>query len=217
MEKIALFFLFTLFLISCEKNNIGSVDKENLLNSNLINFGNLDDSLKSLLEPSYDFIFVEAEQIPSDTFDYYKVILSQENVDSFQIFTNFMKNNCSNYYDICNSYEDLDNYLNLNYSNYSSNEVINLIYVTLLSFDGMDLEVRLDPCADYKDCMKNAKNQAALDAAIGYLTSSFGVVTGPWTAVAGYVATSAYVTMSYESNKRACCNTEAQNNNCCQK
>lgn len=221
MKQFIVYLSLLFFILSCSKEmqKLDSTSPQQpeftSENQNLVSI--VDDSIKFYLTDAYEFIFNDSKNISQDTFNNYSALLGNPNADSIFILNNFMLYNCTNLTSLSSEYSKLKLYIEGNYLNLTQLQKEELIYN---AFDALieeqnALENR-ENCRDYKLCLENAKNQAALAAAYGYTLSAAAAATGPWSSFIGFVATSAYVTLSYNSAKGACCTQEARQNSCCQ-
>ena len=97
-------------------------------------------------------------------------------------------------------------------------QIQNILYYAILDYTSSEeIEIR-ENCKDYKDCIRNARKQAAISAAdkLGAcVASAFVPVVGGWALLGGFVWATASTMMSYSSEKNACCDTAARNAGCC--
>jgi hypothetical protein len=184
-----------------------------------------DDSIQAYL---HDYC-IEIEgllngSVPIDTLDYYLNEINTNPSDSLYYSNLFAVNHFQNYSGYISSMHKLSIYINAHYANQPDSillEVIKNAYlanVHSVSNYSTGIEQRQDPCKDYKICMKAAES-TAYDTAWyvlggGVLT---GVLGGGMPGFGAFVTLgSLYMLRQYETNKKACCNTAAQQNKCCE-
>ncbi|MCO6461403.1 MAG: hypothetical protein J5I59_08360 [Saprospiraceae bacterium] len=205
------FVLFCFVLTSCNKdskyfvNNIPSGIKTN--SSSLVS----DDSIDYYMYPIFDYVFSDKIDADTITFYYNLELQNQGNIDS-------------NYYRMLINHIDsgtlgiMQEGLHYIYSTYGQDTatIRRLLELSYSNYNSQ-FEVRLDPCADYKDCINGAKAKAATDQFLTVIGGIFATAASGPAGLWVFVSGTATVIVHFEIDKGLCCNTAAVQAGCCTK
>ncbi|HMT78118.1 MAG TPA: hypothetical protein PKA44_10425 [Saprospiraceae bacterium] len=229
LNLMLLFLMITAF--SCTKDNKANLSESTPYTTHfdypINNFSgpSTDDSIQAYL---HDYC-IEIEgllngSVPIDTLDYYLNEINTNPSDSLYYSNLFAVNHFQNYSGYISSMHKLSIYINANYSNQPDSillEVIKNAYLTnvhAVSNYSTGIEQRQDPCKDYKDCIGTAKNTAYNTGRNVVLSSIAAGLFGGGAPGFAIVMTGGALLMldQYEIVKKACCNTAAKQNKCCE-
>lgn len=215
---VCTYIFITVLFTSCDKQSFGVHNQVHYDND--INVGTVkvitfvDDSIKTYLRPLY-FELIDTE-VSEDSLNYYENLLGVNSSFPDSIYYKFAKNNVSNLQDLEEASIKLHLYFLNKYSGLTDSEKVDLMSLAWESYFNEDLEERADPCLDYKNCIKNAQVQVGLNAISDIVSYGItGSVVGPWGVLGGMIlATGKNMYQGYVA-KKACCTSQAIQNNCC--
>ena len=217
MKKLfVLYILLSLTLHSCVKDERLSPQKPKTISSQYLTSLNtvIDDSLKLYTRDFY-LALNYADNITGDAFNHYENQAIITHQDSGILYSEFMENNISNFFELEISLSKLNNYISRTYNSSTIQELTEVLTNSMLANEDDSLLIWADPCADYKKCISNAKEHIMIGAAKDLTLVALVSGGNPWVLLGGFIVVTGASIISYGSDKTACCTSDAAQHSCC--